>query len=697
MSATSSSRPQARSTPTTARSTPFSRWSLSRKLTVSYSVLIAIVSGALSISLFTQLREAQRANFRERLEDIVTLAQPQIDPDFHSLIITPEDRDTPPYRITLETLQQIQAASDAIRRIYTVRQQPAGGLTYVFESDPAAGGQTLEIGQPFSQMTPFFAGEIANITEPTIEPDLVRLPNGEVVGLGYAPILEPTGRLEGVLVMELDASALVANERQAAIITGVVLLLILPVALGIGWWISRRLTYPIIELAEKAERIGQGQLDQSVVVRSQDEVGQLASTFNRMMDQLRQSFQDLESRVAQRTQELQIAHTHTQRESEALQQEVGHILDVVSAVEGGDLTVQAEVSSRVTGLVADTLNRLIEELSQVLLQVLQAAQQVSKGSDELEELARTVTVNADQQVQSVTQALTLTEEVEHLAQSSGQEVDAANRSLLNAQRAVEQGRQTIEQLSQGIAVLQQGTDGIVQRMKTLGEFVGLADQFVQEQGQIASLTQVLALNATLVAARASEQRDPSQFTVVAREFEAIAAQVSDLANQTNKGLAGLQQRTAQIHSVVSAIDGDVQSLSGLVSGFTTGVQQSGEIYSNIQSAAREVVQAGQSVARSNQQIVGSAQTTAEAMGQIARLAERTASLTRQTQHQVAQMDQLSAQLLERIGFFQLPFPPSVTHPSASPRVDLSLALHPTLETTAQAHRALHSQTSPSQS
>ena len=49
-------------------------------------------------------------------------------------------------------------------------------------------------------------------------------------------------------------------------------------------------------------------------------------------------------------------------ESEFLQQEVSHLLDVVSDVEEGNLTTQAEVSDRTTGLVADIFNRLIERL-----------------------------------------------------------------------------------------------------------------------------------------------------------------------------------------------------------------------------------------------------------------------------------------------------------------------------------------------
>ena len=341
-------------------------------------------------------------------------------------------------------------------------------------------------------------------------------------------------------------------------------------------------------------------------------------------------------------------------DSELLQQEVGHLLEVVSNVEDGDLTTRAAVSDRTTGLVADTFNRLLEQLSEVLTQVLSTAQQVSAGSAALGEVAKTVATNAQEQAQEVGQVLNLTQQVERSADNSTVEVNLANQSLLDFSKAVEQGQGALNSMIQGIDVLQHGTNRIVQQMKTLGEFVGLADQFVQEQSQIASMTQVLALNATLVAARASEQRDPRQFTIVARDFEAIAAQVGNLATQTNDGLVSLEQRTNQIHSVVSAIDVEVQNLGGLVTGFTSGVEQSNQVFSNLRTTTKQVVQAGEGVAQSNLQIVNAAVSTAKAINEIAALAERTALLTRKAQRRTEGMEMLSSRLLESIRFFRLP-------------------------------------------
>ena len=269
---------------------------------------------------------------------------------------------------------------------------------------------------------------------------------------------------------------------------------------------------------------------------NQDEVERLKICFFHLLERLDAKEEQIRQEVAQTVEakELLKQATEAQKEGEALAAEVGDILDVVSAVEEGDLTVQAKVSQRITGLVADTLNRLIEELAQILAQVLETARQVSKGANNLEQIARDVATGTQQQAHSVTSVLNLSEQVEQSARAAAEQVQTTNQSLLSLSQAVNQGQQAIAKLIQGISVLQQGSDRIVQQMKTLGEFVGLADRFVQEQSDIAQQTQVLALNAALVAARAAGQRNPRTFAVVAREFEGIAEQVGNLAQQSSR-------------------------------------------------------------------------------------------------------------------------------------------------------------------
>ncbi|AFY70627.1 methyl-accepting chemotaxis sensory transducer [Thalassoporum mexicanum PCC 7367] len=422
-------------------------------------------------------------------------------------------------------------------------------------------------------------------------------------------------------------------------------------------WYTRSLNarlQPILDQCNRlvSDRSGQiADLDQS-----SDEIERLSQSFKQLIEQMQASEQRIREEVALTVQSREQVKrsVELEMESELIETEVGGLLDVVSALEEGDLTVEAEVSDRATGLVADTLNRLIEQLIEIIANVLRSAQQVATGAQDLEALARTSADNTEEQAASVAEGLALVEQVAALAQNTAAQIQTANQALLNVQATVTSGQAAINDLSDGITVLQDGSGKIVQRMKTLGEFVGLAEQFVQDQGQIASLTQVLAINATLVAARAAEQRDPKQFIGVAREFEAIAGQVNDLATQTNEGLAVLQQRTAQIQSVVGAIDSEVQNLGGLVAGFTSGVEKSQDAFYSVRNVTEEVVKVGQTVANSSFEIANASESTAQYIGDISQLAEQTAALTGQARRQSEQMGDLAQRLLERIQFFQLP-------------------------------------------
>ena len=375
---------------------------------------------------------------------------------------------------------------------------------------------------------------------------------------------------------------------------------------------------------------------------------------NRTQLSLNRLNQDLEQIVESRTEKLASQELATRQESEILQQDVNQILDVVSAIEEGDFTVEAPVSDRVTGLVSDTLNRLIEELADVLEQVFKASERVTQGTNQLDRVTNQVADYAQKETQSVRQILALTDKVMNSALDSAQKTQDSINSLQNLQQIVDQGRDSSLTLNNGIGVLQNGTDQIVQQMKTLGEFVGLTDQFLQEQNQISSMTQVLAMNASLVAARASEQKDPTQFVVVAKEFESIANQVSSLALRTSNSLVSLEQRSNQIHNVVNSIDSNVQNLGGLVRKFTQGVEKSTQIFADVEKTTQEAAQTGQMVALSSQEIIESAQSTNEVMGEIANLAEKTEELTIETLEQSQQMGTLSKDLLSTIEFFRLP-------------------------------------------
>ena len=114
-----------------------------------------------------------------------------------------------------------------------------------------------------------------------------------------------------------------AQIRGAIIVMVIVMALAVAAAIGL----SLALVRPISQLTQTAEEVAAGNLNSRAKVTSSDEVGILASTFNKMTSQLQETLQGLEQRVATRTKDLQIVAevgtaTATILESKRLLQEV---------------------------------------------------------------------------------------------------------------------------------------------------------------------------------------------------------------------------------------------------------------------------------------------------------------------------------------------------------------------------------------
>jgi signal transduction histidine kinase/HAMP domain-containing protein len=142
---------------------------------------------------------------------------------------------------------------------------------------------------------------------------LAKDPAGKEVLTAYAPI-EParekagqarTGALGWKVFVEQPVSE-VYSALDATILRTVALMIAgLVFSALAAMWLARSMVRPINILQEGAQRIGAGDLDQKIDVRTGDELEALAGQFNRMTDQLRESYSGLERKVEERTAELQ--------------------------------------------------------------------------------------------------------------------------------------------------------------------------------------------------------------------------------------------------------------------------------------------------------------------------------------------------------------------------------------------------------
>jgi signal transduction histidine kinase/CheY-like chemotaxis protein len=297
-------------------------WNLSTKIIASYSVLIALMAGTLASGMYWQLYSGQRQGIRNRLLAIVSLAVPQIDSDYHGLIVKSSDRTSAFYKITQAKLVAIQATNKGILNIYTVRQQPNKKFVYVLNYDPSDQGKTVLIGMDYEKPLNGLNAAVAT-NAPFVEQEFHQTANGETLLYGYAPITDLLGRVNGFLVVELDATYLVRREIWVAGLALGTFFAVLLLTVIIVRWLSRSLiVLPVLQLNSAAKQLATGNWNATLPSARSDELGELAASFNSMATQLQTSFATLEQKVEERTLELaeakEKADTANQAKSEFL-------------------------------------------------------------------------------------------------------------------------------------------------------------------------------------------------------------------------------------------------------------------------------------------------------------------------------------------------------------------------------------------
>ena len=403
-------------------------------------------------------------------------------------------------------------------------------------------------------------------------------------------VLDQVDQLNLKLLEERRSS----DEFAAKFTVGITLFISL-IALGLGMVIayrtSKAITDPLTRLIHVAQQIGDsGDLEHTIDVKGQDEIGQLARTFDAMVKYLKE------------------------------------MAAVSEAIAGGNLAVEVQPRSANDTLgnaftrMVDGLRGLVRNVRDAASQVASASSQVAGASDEsaknslqtssaIDEVTSTMhemSVNVQNMVKSTqTQASSVSE----TSASIDQMVTSIQRVADTAKVLLDISNRSREEVHSGIGTMEKATDGLNRINTTIhssGEIIDALGSRADNIGKIieviddlAEQTNLLALNAAIEAARAGEHG--LGFAVVADEVRKLAEKSAQSTKEISELIQSIQKEARR------AVENMEKSTSIVNEGLNLG-QDLNAALRKISNVVTEVYKFAQEIgAATNEQSHGSSQ------------------------------------------------------------------------------------------
>jgi len=354
----------------------------------------------------------------------------------------------------------------------------------------------------------------------------------------------------------------------------------------------------------------------------------------------------LSNRKLRTAAERQLAASEAQRkETDRNQQAILRLLDELSSLADGDLTVQATVTEDITGAIADSINYAVEALRGLVTTINHSAIHLDGAAKQTQALAQHLAKASGAQSKQIAAA---TESAAGMAGSTEEVSGNAERAADVARHSVEvahKGGDAVRRTIDGMNTIRETIQETSKRIKRLGESSQEIGNIVELINDIAEQTNILALNASIQASMAGE---------AGRGFAVVADEVQRLAERAANA-------TKQIEVLVRTIQTDTNEAVVSMERSTTDVVGGALLAENAGAALEEIEQVSNQIASLVQNISGSSRQQSSAAQDIARnmqvlkeISAQTADSTGATSVAIAKLAELSSGMRKAAQGFRLP-------------------------------------------
>lgn len=373
-----------------------------------------------------------------------------------------------------------------------------------------------------------------------------------------------------------------------------------------------------------ADRMATGDLSANVFLRGDEDV--FGKSFQNMIDKLRLLVQ-------------------TREERDRLQKSIVKLLDEVSEVAAGDLTVQAEVSPEITGAIANAFNSMTKELRSLIKQVKNVTFQVSGSANAINDTTEQLAAGSEAQASQISRTTAaisdMALQIQGVSENASLSAQVAGDSLGNARY----GSKAVQDNINAMNSIRKQVQETAKRIKKLGERSQEISQTVGLIDDLSDRTSLLALNASLQASAAGEAG--IGFAVVADEVERLA----DRSNRLTQQIGALAQTIqTETKDVVASME---ETIHEVVIGSALA-DKAGQALVEIEQVSTRLAELLQSISESAKQQARSSEDISNAMSSISKVTELVQTGTKRAADSVRMLVLLSDELRGSVAPFKLP-------------------------------------------